>query len=310
MPRAALGHSLQCAVGQRAVCIGGARVWRFVLLAAAVRSDGVPGFAEHAIQFGGYTREFWVYVPSSLGASSPASGLVMFFHGLGGSVEITCDGIHENSFQAQQQADAKGFIAVCPQGTGSDWRNRGWNGAACCGHASAQNLDDVGFVGAILDNLRDVVLPAKGVAYPTQNVFAFGFSAGGLFSYRLAYELKDKIDGIAPCGASFNWGFYDSNEGLMPWATSCSTHVPVWNSLGTLDGLTPPSVGLSKWRQYAQDVLLCSATSEVQSSPDPGGDDVDCYQYSSCGASDSRASFCLYTNGRHDVKGLGEASDY
>jgi polyhydroxybutyrate depolymerase len=286
-------------------------VWAFLLLATVVRSDGVPGFSEHTIQIGGYTRQFWVYVPSSLGASNLANGLVMFFHGYSVSVQDTCNGIHEYSFQARQQADAKAFIAVCPKGTGADASidaDRGWNNAACCGHGAQQGVDDVGFVNAMLDNLRDDVLPARGVSYPTQNVFAFGFSTGGLFSFRLACELNDRIDGIAPAGAVFDWAF--GVEGDMPWAASCSTHTPVWNSLGTQDMFTLASTGLSKWRQYAQQVLSCSAPSEVQSSPYFGGDDVECYEYASCGASDSAAAFCLYDDGLHQVRSQGEATDY
>jgi poly(3-hydroxybutyrate) depolymerase len=268
-------------------------------------------FQRFAIQFGGLTREFWVYVPSSLSSASPATGLVLFFHGLGVSVENTCSGAHKYSFQAKAQADAKGFIAVCPRGTGKNAfsaSQRGWNNEACCGHAVKQQpqVDDVGFVNAMLNNLRDFVLPAKGVAYPTRNIFAFGFSTGGLFSFRLACDLKGRIDGIAPSGAVFNHAF--GSQQPMSWATGCNTDIPVWNSLGEDDHFTTKTLGLTRWRQYAQEILSCNASSENQSSP--SGDDVSCYEYASCGISSSRAAFCTYDDVGHKVKALGAQNDY
>jgi polyhydroxybutyrate depolymerase len=56
------------------------------------------------------------------------------------------------------------------------------------------NVDDVGFVRAILDDLGSVAnIDAK-------RVFATGMSNGGIISYRLASELSDRIAAIAPVG--------------------------------------------------------------------------------------------------------------
>jgi polyhydroxybutyrate depolymerase len=273
----------------------------FFLLVTVVVSDDVPGFDHHTISWSGTTRNYWVHVPSGT-----INGMVMFFHGLKVKTEYTCNGDHKYSFQAKPMADAKGFIAVCPQGLGT-LTNRGWNVGPCCGHASNSNTDDVGFVNKMLDNLKDVVLPAKGVTYPTQNVFAFGFSTGGAFTYRLACELKNRIDGIAPVGATFNWAFSASGEGKMAWATSCSTDVPVWNSIGDADKFTPACTALTKWRSYAWDELSCNSDAETETDVD---DDVTCWQYKPCGTSGSRAAFCLYEDSKHEVKPLMQGADY
>ena len=54
------------------------------------------------------------------------------------------------------------------------------------------NVDDVGFVRAVLDDL------AKVANIDSKRVFATGMSNGGILCYRLASELSDRIAAIAP----------------------------------------------------------------------------------------------------------------
>jgi polyhydroxybutyrate depolymerase len=51
-----------------------------------------------------------------------------------------------------QKADDAGFIAVYPNGTGRR-SSFFWNGGKCCGSAVKENVDDVGFIDALLDDL-------------------------------------------------------------------------------------------------------------------------------------------------------------
>mmetsp|Transcript_16603 Transcript_16603/g.41060 ORF Transcript_16603/g.41060 Transcript_16603/m.41060 type:complete len:349 (+) Transcript_16603:805-1851(+) len=226
----------------------------------------------------------------------------MFFHGYNVKTSNTCLGVHKHSFQTKAMADAKGFIAVCPKGLGPQ-SNRGWNLGPCCGQASTAGTDDVGFVNAMLDKLSNTDLPSG--TYPSQNVFAFGFSTGGAFTYRLACDLNNRIDGIAPVGATFNWAFNEDNEGKMPWATTCNTSTPVWSSIGDSDKFTSACKGLTKWRSYASDVLTCSSGTESLTKV---SDDVTCWGYEQCGT--SRAVFCLYKDSLHEVKTLMQGADY
>jgi polyhydroxybutyrate depolymerase len=69
-----------------------------------------------------------------------------------------------------------------------------FNGGNCCGYAMNNNVDDVGFVRALLDDL------AKVANIDSKRVFATGMSNGGIISYRLASELSDRIAAIAPVG--------------------------------------------------------------------------------------------------------------
>ncbi len=60
----------------------------------------------------------------------------------------------------------------------------------CCGIAARENVDDVAFIDAVIDQVEadhDI---------DETRVFAFGHSNGGIMSYRLACELSDRIVGI------------------------------------------------------------------------------------------------------------------
>ena len=70
------------------------------------------------------------------------------------------------------------------------------------------NVDDVGFTRALLDDL------AKVANVDAKRVFATGISNGGIMCYRLAAELSDRIAAIAPVARN------DGNGDLQP-QTAC-----------------------------------------------------------------------------------------
>ncbi|MDA0732920.1 MAG: hypothetical protein O2837_08720 [Bacteroidetes bacterium] len=66
----------------------------------------------------------------------------------------------------------------------------------CCGFASTNNIDDVGFIDSLLNTLTNQY------SIDTNRIYATGISNGGFMSYRLACELSDKIAAIAPVASS------------------------------------------------------------------------------------------------------------
>jgi polyhydroxybutyrate depolymerase len=114
--------------------------------------------------------------------------LVVSFHGGGGNArgEETYTGM--DAF-----ADGEGFIVVYPNGTGRlGERLLTWNAGTCCGYASDNNVDDVGFVRALVSDL-ETRLPID-----RRRVYATGLSNGAMMAYRLAAEAPDLVAAVAP----------------------------------------------------------------------------------------------------------------
>jgi polyhydroxybutyrate depolymerase len=152
-----------------------------------------PGDTTRTLIHAGRERSYIVYVPPGYDPAR-ATPVVLVFHGGGGHAE---NARMMTGFDAV--ADAAGFIVVYPNGTGRlPDRLLTWNGGRCCGYALEQNVDDVGFVRALLADLGTVV------NVDARRIYAAGMSNGAIMSYRLACELADVIAAIGPVAATQN----------------------------------------------------------------------------------------------------------
>lgn len=150
----------------------------------------LAGDHEFSLEHDGRDRYYIVRIPSAA-ASGPALPLVLALHGGGGN---------PNQFKRDSGfdvvADREGFIVVFPAGTGPPLLPRmlqTWNaGPGCCGTALNENVDDVGFLLAVVADL------ASRTPVDSRRVYATGHSNGGMMSYRLAAEAGDEIAAIAP----------------------------------------------------------------------------------------------------------------
>jgi len=146
----------------------------------------VEGVSQDSMQFDGRTRGWRLYVPSSLAGSGEVP-LVLALHGAGGSGEQFAE---TGAFD--EQAERGGFIAVYPDGTSrAVLPSKVWNGGRCCGYAERNNVDDVGFLTALLDELV-ATLPID-----ERRVYVTGHSNGGIMAQRLACERADRVTAIA-----------------------------------------------------------------------------------------------------------------
>jgi polyhydroxybutyrate depolymerase len=94
-----------------------------------------------------------------------------------------------------RKADQAGFIVVYPNGTGR-FSSFTWNGGNCCGSYGQNNVDDVAFINAVLDDLMG------SYHIDARRIYATGMSNGAVMAYRLASELSDRIAAIAPVSGS------------------------------------------------------------------------------------------------------------
>lgn len=161
------------------------------------------------------TRTFHVHVPPSYDGST-AVPVMLNFHGYTSNAgqQIALSGMNDKS-------DEEGFIAVHGEGWGSA---QSWNGGQCCGAAMEENLDDVGLVRAIIDDL------ASRACIDRERIYATGMSNGGFLSHRLACEAGDVIAAIAPVAGVL---------GIPEEDCTPPRAVPVMHFHGTNDTLVP-----------------------------------------------------------------------
>jgi polyhydroxybutyrate depolymerase len=138
-----------------------------------------------SLDFNGATRTYLLHVPRNFDPSRP-SAVVLAFHGGGTNAKtmVRFSGLSE-------MANRAGFLAVYPNGSGRNPNFLTWNGGNCCGHALRENVNDVGFVRVVLEDLVRIA------NIDEARIFATGISNGGVMAYRLASELSDRIASIA-----------------------------------------------------------------------------------------------------------------
>ncbi len=160
------------------------------------QSMDAPGTHTRTLVHDGLQRQYLVHVPSRYDAKKPTP-LVVAMHGGGGNMEIQAN---DQYYGLISKSEESGIIVAFPNGYSR--RKAGtlatWNAGECCGAAQREDVDDVGFIGAMLVELR------KELSIDAQRIYATGMSNGGMMSYRLACEMSDVFRAIAPVAGTDN----------------------------------------------------------------------------------------------------------
>lgn len=130
------------------------------------------------VQVAGVTRTYAIHLPDG---APPAQGypLIVALHG-GGMQGAAM----RKLTQLDAAADARGFIAVYPNGVDKHWND---------GRTTIKNpQDDVGFIAALIEQVAREHKVDRG------RVYATGISNGGLMAQRLGCDLGQRINAIAP----------------------------------------------------------------------------------------------------------------
>lgn len=130
----------------------------------------------------GLAREYIVYVPSTYDGNSQVP-VMLNFHGFGGSASD-----HMQDADMRPQAESDTFLLVYPQGACLDGFSH-WN-ASLPGGDNKSDVDDLGFVSALLDQL------ASDYNIDQERIYACGYSNGGMMSYALACYESDRVAAI------------------------------------------------------------------------------------------------------------------
>lgn len=128
----------------------------------------------------GLTRKYVLHVPANFDGRRPLP-LVVALHGGGGHAELMAD---DTYYGLGATADREGFAVVFPNGYSKlpGGRFATWNAGACCGDARDRQIDDVGFIRAVVAAVR-AQMPID-----PNRIFATGMSNGGMMSHRLACD--------------------------------------------------------------------------------------------------------------------------
>lgn len=129
--------------------------------------------------WGGLDRTYHVYRPTSIPQGVPAPLVVMLHGGYGTGAQA------EHSYGWDQEAERGRFIVAYPDGY-----RRSWNAGMCCGPARSRNVDDVGFIAAMVHQIE------RSQNADRKRVYITGMSNGAMMAYRLACEAPFPIAGI------------------------------------------------------------------------------------------------------------------
>jgi polyhydroxybutyrate depolymerase len=250
------------------------RLSAFMKVLAGINLLSVPLFAGKDVRTSfvheSLKRTFNIHIPSSFD-KSVQSPLVIALHGRGTNgtsmIILTHRGFNK-------MADNDGFIVVYPDGIELNW-NDGRMDEEANDRAHRENINDVGFISALIDSMiSDYNIDPK-------RVYITGISNGAIMSYRLACELSDKIAAIAPVDGNIPI--------LLPSECSPSRPVSVLAINNTDDPLVP-FYGGEIWGRLHRLKLgkvlsvnesigfwvnrnMCSATPVVTDEPDRDPDD-------------------------------------
>ncbi len=181
----------------------------------------------------GITRTFLVNLPSTYYESDTSKfPVVIGMHGAGGSAAQ-----FDRDYGMTETADTEKFISVYPEGVrGTGVLGlRTWNAGECCQYAMESNIDDVGFLRQMLDNLSQTY------RVDAERVYATGISNGGMMAYRLACEMPDRIAaiGVVSCTMMTSCNPQKSMP-ILHIHSILDTKIPFQGGIGLADYYYPP----------------------------------------------------------------------
>jgi polyhydroxybutyrate depolymerase len=175
---------------------------------------------------GGITRTYLLVLPSTYyGSDTTTFPLVVGMHGTGGSASQ-----FDRDYGVTEKANSTHFIVAYPEGVQREGRFnvRTWNAGTCCDYAMENNIDDVGFIRALID------LMISDYRANARRVYITGMSNGGMLAYRLACEMPEKIAAMAAVSCSM----------MVDEPCDPSRSVPILHMHSKLDTKIPSDGGI------------------------------------------------------------------
>ena len=161
------------------------------------KQGAFSGAEQHDIQVGSLKRTYYLYTPAGIAANAP---LIIAFHGGGQTPErfTTRKGLFD-------MADRYGFVLAIPEAINENWNA---NSIEVKGSSQVNNIDDLGFAAALLD---DVLATGR---INASRVYLMGVSKGGMMSYDVACNMPGRIAALGVVAATLSSGKCASPEGV------------------------------------------------------------------------------------------------
>jgi polyhydroxybutyrate depolymerase len=154
-----------------------------------------PGTVQLGMRVGADARSYLLHVPPHaprrFGRAEPYP-LLIVLHGSGASGQTI-----RRMSRLDSLADASGLIVAYPDAT-RNWLGlqSSWNAGACCGAAVRNDVNDIGFLRALVTHV-ETALPID-----RRRVYVAGFSDGARMAYRAGCEMSAEIAAIAVVAGS------------------------------------------------------------------------------------------------------------
>jgi polyhydroxybutyrate depolymerase len=151
----------------------------------------VTDYRPHFMIHDGRVRSYYLHVSHDYKPGIP-SPLLVALHA-GGSFALRL----QQKTNLSDMGDKYGFIIAYPNGVARFnplWRM--WNGGYCCGIAYERDVDDVGYIRALIGHIQ------HRYDINSSRIYITGHSNGAILAYRVAAELSDLIAAASPVAGS------------------------------------------------------------------------------------------------------------
>jgi polyhydroxybutyrate depolymerase len=210
-----------------------ALLWACSAITQAAPQPLPAGHELFNVEHGGRPRSFVLHLPPAATAEPTRTlPLVVMLHGMGGTA---ANAVRETGWSAL--ADKEAFIVAYADASRPKPKQpphlrknpQAWNDGSGRFHAGQEQVDDVGFVRALIDHL------SAAHAVDKRRVYVTGFSNGAAMAFKVGHELAERVAAIAPVAGS-SW-----DESPKP-----SRGLSLLYLTGTADPLNPMAGGFPK----------------------------------------------------------------
>lgn len=180
----------------------------------------------------GLRRSYRLYIPKEE-QSEPPRPLVVVIHGAFSTAKET-----EQISGFSRLAEEEDFLVAYPNGMGIFGWLQHWNAGHCCGKAQKDGVDDVGFVQAVIDDVK------QNAKVDGRRIYLVGFSNGGMLVHRFAAERSKSIAAVTVLAGAIG-SIQDGREDIWQIPTP-DIPVPMLIMHGEADDSVPYLGGASE----------------------------------------------------------------